>query len=61
MEKYSADRQATDENVIRHRHTLILNIYCFSMATVVMRTRLNATLCAHCLSCLCYGRLIAQN
>ena len=35
----------------RHTHTHICNIYCFSMAKMVSRTRLNVTLYAHCLSC----------
>jgi len=35
-----------------HTHThRICIIYCFSMATMVMRTRLNVTFYAHCLSC----------
>jgi hypothetical protein len=36
-----------------HRHALrIRNIYCFSTAKVVARTRLSFTLYVHCLSCL---------
>ena len=35
-----------------HKHTLrICDTYCFSAATMVARTRLNVTLCIHCLSC----------
>jgi hypothetical protein len=34
----------------RYTHTEICNTYCFSMATMVMRTRLNVTLYVHCLS-----------
>jgi len=30
----------------------MLNNYCFSTATIVMRTRINVTLYVHCLSCL---------
>ena len=36
----------------RYKRTLgICNTYCFSTATVVVRTRLNVTLYVHCLSC----------
>lgn len=33
-----------------HTHT-ISNTYCFSTAALFARTRLNVTLCAHCMSC----------
>ena len=56
--------QATDDNMghehsmldnYGYRHTLrICNTYCFSTATMVARTRLNATLYVHCL--FCYNR-----
>jgi hypothetical protein len=35
----------------KHKHRMF-NIYCFSTATMVTRTRLNVTLCVHSLSCL---------
>ena len=55
-------RQATDDNVIRrmriacwipqaidmHSEYVLIT---FSTATMVIRTRLNVTLCVHCLSC----------
>ena len=59
--EYSRARQATDDNMAHahcmvdtygYIHTLrICNTYCFSIATMVTRTRLNVTLYAHCLSC----------
>jgi hypothetical protein len=55
--EYGRVGPATDDNTIRYmhiscgyRHTLrICNNYCFSMATMVKRTRLNVTLYVHCL------------
>jgi hypothetical protein len=45
-----AIRKADNE---RYRHAFrIFNSYCFSMATVVTRTRLNVTLYVRCLSCM---------
>jgi hypothetical protein len=35
-----------------HTHRPICNTYCFSTTTMVSWTRLNVTLCLHCLSCL---------
>jgi hypothetical protein len=54
VEKYSRRRQATDDNVIQHmsfEHWItkatethrIRNTYCFSIALMVMRTRINVT------------------
>ena len=67
VEEYGRSRQVTDDNLIRrrkyvicllvvlrkeHRYTVIIfNIYCFSTATVVTRTRPSVTLYVHCLSC----------
>jgi len=62
VETYRRAGQTTHDNVIRRMpiacwitkatHTLtICNIYCFSTATMVVRTRLNVTLYVHCLSC----------
>jgi hypothetical protein len=61
VEKYDRTRQDTDDNMIRrmlclslltkdththtHTHTKICNIYCFSPAKIVTRTRLNLTFC----------------
>jgi hypothetical protein len=64
VDKYSRARQATDDNMA-HAHCMlntwscrrtlsehvICNIHCFCTATVVARTRLNATLYVQCLSC----------
>jgi hypothetical protein len=42
-----------------YRHTLgIFNIYCFSTATMVTRTRLNVTLDAHCQQAHTVGNLL---
>jgi len=64
VEKYSRVGQATDSSMIlcvrfacwitKPTHTRthrICNIYCFSTATMVARTRLNVTLYVHCLCC----------
>jgi hypothetical protein len=67
VEKYGTARQARDDSIMwrrrrsdlhagwlrqLYRHTLIIfNTYCFSMARMVTRTRLNVTLYVHCLSC----------
>jgi len=61
VEKYCRDWQTTGGNMAYSqcmmdswdfRHTLrICNTYCFSNATMVTRTRLNATLYIFCLSC----------
>jgi len=38
-------------NAQGHKHTLrICNTYCFSTVTMLARTRLSVTVCAHCLS-----------
>ena len=50
-------RVHTHEHALLHAHTLKRALSkkcissCFSMATVVTWTRLNVTLCVHCLSC----------
>jgi hypothetical protein len=59
MEKYCTPGQATDDNMAHahctldtkgYRHTLrICNTYCFSIATMVARTRFIVTLYVHCL------------
>jgi hypothetical protein len=69
VEEYGRSRQATDDNLIRRRKymifflvilrkerrytVIIFNIYRFSTATVVARTRPSVTLNTyiHCLSC----------
>ena len=64
LEKYGTDGPTTDNNMTRrmrftcrqhrqeHRRTfVILNTYCFSMATMVTRTRINVMLYAYRLSC----------
>ena len=67
MVNYGRARQATGDNIKGRgkdticlldnqcklcRHTLtVCDIDCFSMATVITRTRLNVTLCVQCLSC----------
>jgi hypothetical protein len=59
VEKHSTGRQATDNNIIRHRkHAriqvpthIIFNSYCYSMGTMVMRVSLTVTIYIHCLSC----------
>jgi len=66
--KYCTARQATRQcgacalhagYLSLHTHTLRLcNIYRFSSATTVVRTRLSVTLYIHCLSCMIYGRPI---
>jgi hypothetical protein len=66
VEEYGKSRQATDDNLIRRRKdvicllvilrkerkftVVIFNIYCFSTATLVARTRPSVTLYVHCLS-----------
>jgi len=60
VEKYNGAGEATDKNMAHvhftpgtygYKHTLgICNIYCFSTATMVARTRPNVTLNLHCLS-----------
>jgi hypothetical protein len=62
VEKYCRAGHATDDNMARahcmldiksYKHTLrIRNTYCFTTVTTVTRTRLNARLYVHCLSCL---------
>jgi hypothetical protein len=63
VEKYGRAWQATDGNIMRRMRFIwwinkatdtrseLCNTYCFSTATMVTRTRLNATLHEHCLSC----------
>ena len=67
VEEYCRTRQATDDNLIRRRKymiflliilrnerrctVIVFNIYCFSTATLVARTRPSVTLYVHCLSC----------
>ena len=62
VEKYSKARQARDDDM-DHAHCMLgtsgykyttlrlCNTYCFSTTTTVARTRLDATLYVHCLSC----------
>jgi hypothetical protein len=70
-EKYCRTGQATDDMVVRRMRIArcipkatnthrICNTYCFSTATVVARTRLNVTLCVHCLSFLVLKFLVGE-
>jgi hypothetical protein len=62
VEKYCRTGQTTDDNMAHahcvldikgYKHTLrIFHTHCFSMATMVRRTRLNVTAYVPCLSCI---------
>jgi hypothetical protein len=69
MEKYYTAAQATDDNNAAHAHCMldtqsykytltICNNYCFSIATLVARTRFNFTLYLHTSSALCSNMVI---
>ena len=67
VEKYCRSGQATDGNmrmlnacwIPKATNTLrICNTYCFSIATMVARTRLNVTLHVHCLFCLYFAHTV---
>ena len=69
MEEYGRVGQATDDNM-GHAHCMldtrgyiytlgVCNTYCFSTATVAVRTRLNVTLHVHCL--FLYDGLLVRN
>ena len=65
MEKHCIVGQATDDKIIRcmfiafwipkatNTHSELCNTYCFSTATMAVRTRLNVTLYVHCLCFFC--------
>ena len=48
--------------ITKATHTLgVYNTYCFATVTMVTPTRLNVTLCIHCLSCLYFVKLLAAD
>jgi len=70
VEKYSRAGEATDGS-IEHAHFTpstsgynhilgICNTYSYSTATVVVRKRLNISLCVHCLFCWMLNLLVYQ-
>jgi hypothetical protein len=71
MEKYFRAAETIDDKTVNVHYMLdtkgyanalgICTAYCFSIATMVARTRLSITLYTHCLSCLTLNAAYMRN